>query len=270
MSGRERMIAGALILAAIASIGFVAAYATHAGSSLEGLPLAVAAAALCAATVGWAFWILPPEQVVDARETLASGLSDRVAQETELTSGMREVTRSGALVRLFYVALGLFAAALVVPLRSLGPRVDGLLFHTQWRRGSRLTREDGRFVRADEVAVDSSVTVFPEHAVGDAQSQAMLIHLPDGAGDSVRGYVAYSKICTHAGCPVALYRAASKQLMCPCHQSVFDVLRNGTVVTGPADHALPRLPIEIGSDGYVRASGDFPAPVGPSFWERGA
>ena len=79
----------------------------------------------------------------------------------------------------------------------------------------------------------------------------------------------YSRLCTHAGCPVALYRADVKELICPCHQSVFDVLANGAVVAGPADHPLPRLPIEVGEDGVLRATGDFPDPVGPGFWERG-
>jgi ubiquinol-cytochrome c reductase iron-sulfur subunit len=68
---------------------------------------------------------------------------------------------------------------------------------------------------------------------------------------------------------VALYRAADRELICPCHQSAFDVMADGAVISGPADHALPRLPIEIGSDGFLRATGDFPEPVGPGFWERG-
>jgi ubiquinol-cytochrome c reductase iron-sulfur subunit len=124
-------------------------------------------------------------------------------------------------------------------------------------------------VRTEDLNVGSVVTVFPEGAEGDAASQTVLIRLPDGLGQSVDGYVAFSKVCTHAGCPVALYRAAQHQLMCPCHQSVFDVVNGGNVLAGPADHALPQLPIEIGADGYLHAKADFPVPIGPGFWERG-
>jgi len=124
-------------------------------------------------------------------------------------------------------------------------------------------------VRAPDLEVNSVVTVFPEGAIGDPLSQTMLIRLPNDVAQTAQGYIAYSKVCTHAGCPVALYRSAAKELMCPCHQSVFDVVDNGAVVSGPADHALPRLPIDLTSDGYLIATGDFPEPVGPGFWERG-
>ena len=80
------------------------------------------------------------------------------------------------------------------------------------------------------------------------------------------GLLAYSKVCTHAGCPVGLYRAQDKRLICPCHQSTFDVLRGATPVYGPAARPLPQLPIRLEADGTFTAEGDFPEPVGPSFW----
>ncbi|MBV8374760.1 MAG: Rieske (2Fe-2S) protein [Candidatus Eremiobacteraeota bacterium] len=173
------------------------------------------------------------------------------------------------LLALLGAALASFAAALIVPIRSLGPAPDGALFHTRWRKGVGLAREDGSLVRAGDLNVDSAIAVFPQDALGDSQSQATLIRLPDDVAGSPGGYIAYSRLCTHAGCPVALYRAQSKELLCPCHQSVFDVVAGGAVVSGPADRALPRLPIEVGGDGILRARGDFPEPVGPDFWERG-
>jgi ubiquinol-cytochrome c reductase iron-sulfur subunit len=269
MTAKERGIAGALVLAILASAGFIAAYATSGARPAEGVALAVAAASLCAAALGWAFWILPHEQVMDVLDEYPSPPADRIAQAQELEEDLHQVSRRRILVRLLYAALGAFAAALVVPIRSLGPAPDDALFHTKWRKGARLTREDGRFVTAGDLNVDSATTVFPEGAVGDAQSQTMLIRLPEGLPDTAQGYIAYSKVCTHAGCPVALYRAAAHQLLCPCHQSLFDVTGQGAVITGPADHPLPRLPIEIGADGVLRATGDFPQPVGPGFWERG-
>ena len=267
-SAKQFGIASALGLAIAGSAAFIAAYVTGGDRLYEGIAITFAAAGLCAAALGWAFWVIPNESVVDEIETYPSPPSQRAAQSDEIVEDLRAVTRPKMLLALLGAALGSFAAALVVPFRSLGPAPAGALFGTRWRKGSILARADGRIVHADDLSVDSAVTIFPADAIGDAQSQAMLIRLPSGAEEGTGGYIAYSKLCTHAGCPVALYRAASKELLCPCHQSVFDVVANGTVVSGPADHALPRLPIEVDSDGILRATGDFPEPVGPGFWER--
>jgi ubiquinol-cytochrome c reductase iron-sulfur subunit len=266
---RQSAIATALVIAILGSAGFIAAYATGGDRLYEGLGIAVAAAGLAFAAAGWALWILPDEVVVDELETYPSPSTERAAESGEIAENVKEVTRPRLLLALVGAALASFAAALIVPIRSLGPAPDDLLFHTRWRRGDRVVREDGTPVHVADLNVDSAITIFPEGALGDAQSQATLIRLPGGIADSVDGYIAYSRLCTHAGCPVALYRASAKELLCPCHQSLFDVLDNGAVVSGPADHALPRLPIEVGSDGVLRATGDFPEPVGPGFWERG-
>ncbi len=265
---REAAIAAALVAAILGSAIFVVAYFVAADRLYEGLGLALAAAGLCAAAIGWAFWIVPNEQVTDDIETYPSSPSERAAQNAEAAEDVREITRPRALLALLAAAVGSFAAAMIVPIRSLGIAPDALLFHTRWRRGDRLVRDDGSIVRASDLNVDSTVTVFPESAVGDPQSVATLIRLQEALPDTAGGYVAYSRLCTHAGCPVALYRAAARELICPCHQSVFNVLDGGAVVSGPADHALPRLPIEIDGDGVLRATGDFPQPVGPGFWER--
>jgi ubiquinol-cytochrome c reductase iron-sulfur subunit len=266
MSGKERLVAAGFAASIVGAALFVVAYATGNSRLLEGLSLAFAAACLSAALTGWFAWILPDDQVVDEYETWSE--SSRHAQDVNLHVGTREIARSGVLLRLFAVACGCFGVAALVPLRSLGPELGTSLFSTKWRRGSRVVRADGTLVRKDDLNVNSFETVFPEGAAGDARSQTMLIRLPEDADGSAAGYIAYSKVCTHAGCPVALYRAQARQLLCPCHQSVFDVADNGRVVSGPADHALPRLPIEIAPGGYLRARGDFPEPIGPGFWER--
>lgn len=268
MKQAERITVVALVLAMLASIGFIVAYATGGDRLYEGLTLAVACAGFAAAALAWAFGLLPREQVVDVRDEYPSQPALRRDESAEVARADRDLSRSGALLRLLYATLGVFGVALIVPLRSLGPSIDGTLFHTKWRKGLRLVREDGTAVRPADLEVDSVVTVFPEGSVGDALSQTVLIRLPGDIAQTAQGYIAYSKVCTHAGCPVALYRRAAKELMCPCHQSVFDVVENGAVVSGPADHALPRLPIDVGSDGYLIATGDFPGPVGPGFWER--
>ncbi len=265
---KDRAIAGALLLAMLGAVLFVVSYAISGDRLYEGLSLALSAAGLCGAAVGWAFWILPDEQVVDEHDDYPSAGWDRASEDVEAKSVIFDVTRKKFLTRMLYTALGFFGIALVVPIRSLGPALGDSAFHTKWRKGMRMQREDGSFVKASDLNAGSVVTVFPEGAIGDAQSQTVLIRVADDLAGSANGYMAYSKVCTHAGCPVALYRTDAKQLMCPCHQSVFDVVQNGAVVSGPADHALPRLPIEVSSDGYVRATDDFPAPVGPGFWER--
>ncbi len=269
MTAKDRWIAASLIAAIAGSVLFIVAYATGGDRLYEGLALAFASAGFAAAAAGWAFWILPPEEVVDQRSNYPSPPADRFAQSGEIATAEREITRRRVLTRLLYAALGAFGLALIVPIRSLGNGPGNTLFHTKWRRGLRLTREDGRFIHVSELNVDSVVTVFPQNAVQDSQSQTLLIRLPESIEGTAQGYIAYSKICTHAGCPVALYRASAKELMCPCHQSIFNVTGDGAVVSGPADHALPRLPIEVDGDGYIVASGDFPEPVGPGFWERG-
>jgi ubiquinol-cytochrome c reductase iron-sulfur subunit len=119
--------------------------------------------------------------------------------------------------------------------------------------------------------------VFPEGHEGAADAQALLIHVRDGSLKlptdrlaAVPGgtHVAYSKICTHAGCPVGLYRAESQSLICPCHQSQFDVADGARPFFGPAARPLPQLPLGVGEDGVLVAQGDFYEPVGPAFWDR--
>lgn len=265
---KERVLALTLLLSMAGAVLFVVAYCTGGDRLYEGLSLALCAAGLCAAGACWAFWLLPDERAVDERDEYPSNAQLRAEEAAEASRGTEEITRRSMLTRMLYTALGFFGIAMIVPLRSLGPALGDSAFHTKWRKGLRLQREDGSFVKAADLNPDSVVTVFPEGAIGDQKSQTVLIRLPGALAQTADGYIAYSKVCTHAGCPVALYRSAAKQLMCPCHQSVFDVVRDGAVVSGPADHALPRLPLEVGGDGYVRAAGDFPEPVGPSFWER--
>jgi ubiquinol-cytochrome c reductase iron-sulfur subunit len=138
----------------------------------------------------------------------------------------------------------------------------------------RAVREDGSFVRVADVPVNGILTIFPEGHTEDGDAPAVLIHLPAGAYHAPEdrrdwapeGFVAFSKLCTHAGCPVGLYQAPSKQLYCPCHQSVFNVVEGARPVSGPATRPLPQLPLEIDGEGFLVARGDFSEPVGPGYW----
>jgi ubiquinol-cytochrome c reductase iron-sulfur subunit len=133
---------------------------------------------------------------------------------------------------------------------------------------------DGSVVTAQDLPVGGILTVFPEGHAEAADSQTVLIRvdpallqLPTGRGDwAPGGLLAYSKICTHAGCPVGLYEQRTHLLFCPCHQSVFTVLDGAIPISGPAVRPLPQLPLELDADGTIRARGDFPEPVGPGFW----
>ncbi|MFD5215186.1 ubiquinol-cytochrome c reductase iron-sulfur subunit [Microbacterium sp. NPDC058345] len=162
-----------------------------------------------------------------------------------------------------------------------------LLKHTMWDKGTRLVRDpDGTPIRAADVTLGSAVHVIPEglnelgHEGGLLEEKAkaivllmrlrpeQLIEAEDRKDWSYDGIVAYSKVCTHVGCPVALYEQQTHHLLCPCHQSQFDVTEHAKVIFGPAARPLPQLPIEVDDEGYLVAQSDFKEPVGPSFWER--
>lgn len=269
MSVRERAIAGGLLLSTAGSIGFMYGFWQQAGTQWLGFALACAFGGFMIAALGWSRWILPHEQVVDLRDTYPQPAEERAQQVEAFTHGTAQLTRKKWLTRMLYAAFGVFGIAALFPLGSLGPEPDDTLFHTRWKRGLRMQRDDGTIVKADDLNTGAIQTVFPEGSVGDYRSMAVIIRLPEGVGtNTAGGLVVYSKACTHAGCPVALYRAADHRLICPCHQSVFDVADGAKVLEGPADHPLPQLPIEVAADGYVRAQGDFPSPVGPGFWEH--
>ncbi|MGF3055046.1 cytochrome bc1 complex Rieske iron-sulfur subunit [Microbacterium sp. YY-01] len=162
-----------------------------------------------------------------------------------------------------------------------------LLHRTMWDKGVRLARDpDGTPIRAADVTLGSAVHVIPEglasmgHADGYLEEKAkaivllmrllpeQLIEEEDRKDWSYNGIVAYSKVCTHVGCPVALYEQHTHHLLCPCHQSQFDVKEHAKVIFGPAARPLPQLPITVDDEGYLVAKSDFTEPVGPSFWER--
>ncbi len=269
----ERLIAGLFGLTALTGLALLGLYVAGGQPQLEGILLALCLGSLGIGIILWSQALMPERQVVEERHRLASdpGARAALAEALEEEAGF---TRRRFLIRMLLTAFGGLAAALAIPVFSLGPAPGRELFTTAWRRGSRLVDIDGRPVRAADLAVDAVTTVFPEGHAGDAQAQTLLIRVPtellrlptDRAAWAPEGYVAYSKVCTHAGCPVGLYRAAERKLICPCHQSTFDVLDGARPVFGPAARPLPQLPIQLQPDGTFVALGDFEEPVGPSFW----
>jgi len=275
MSTRSGSIAVTFGASILGSVWFAAAYALHAGPQWEGLGLLVALGALGLGIILWVTFAVPQEQVVDVRDDYPSGGDDRREAEAAFQHGAEELDRHGFLIKVLLATFGALGVAALFPLRSLGPRFGKGLYHTKWTRGARLVRADGTPVRAIDLAVGSILTVFPSGHVDDASSQTLLLRLPPGVLHvspqrrdwSPEGYIAFSKVCTHAGCPVGLYRASTHQLLCPCHQSVFDVAHAARPISGPAARALPQLPLQI-ADGYLQAQSDYTEPIGPGFWQR--
>ncbi len=283
---KEQLVAALLLLTVLAGVAFAAVVGTSAQTQLAAALIVVALGALAAAMVVYEHELMPRREAIEERGTLPSGPAKVDAVAEAFLDGARETVGSRrGLLALFAGALAVLGVAVLVPLRSLVPRgvtpVD--VARTNWRRGRRLVREDGRPVQAADLAVNSVVTAFPEGFVGPQYADAMAndatvvvrvppaeLHLPVGRENwAPDGLVAFSKVCTHAGCPVALYRAAARQLFCPCHQSTFDVLAGGARIFGPAARGLPQLPLTIGADGVLTALDGYPEPIGPGYWERG-
>jgi ubiquinol-cytochrome c reductase iron-sulfur subunit len=177
-------------------------------------------------------------------------------------------------------ACAALGVAVLFPIRSLGPRPGKDLKRTPYAGGRRrIVREDGSPIRPDELTTDGLLTVWPERYTDAADAPTLLIRLDEEQerqfrpregreGWTVEGVVAFSKLCTHAGCPVGLYQAEIGQLLCPCHQSTFDVIDGARPIFGPAARSLPQLPLALDDEGYLIATGDFSGPTGPGFWDR--
>lgn len=269
-----RTISICFVLSALASIGLTVLYGLGGQPQLEGALIFVAAGGFSVALILWGKRLLPEGPFVEEREQMTSPPKEREAFARDWIRSEHEIRRRSFLGRMLLLALGAFGAAAVFPVRSLGPAPGNALFVTPWRRGSRLVDSTGKALAESGLEVGTVVTVFPEGHVGAADAPALLINtglgvvqpLPGRTTWSPDGFVCYSKICTHAGCPVGLYEQQTHRLFCPCHQSVFDVANGAAVLSGPAQRALPQLPIEVGPDGYLRAQGGFSEPIGPGWW----
>jgi quinol---cytochrome c reductase iron-sulfur subunit len=270
------LVAIAFGAATLAALGLFVVYIAGGQPQVEGALLFVALAGIGAGLMVWATRLMTGiGQITQSRRHAPPTTGEKETAAEAMAGGVEEMSRRRLLFRLLLGAAGALGLAAIFPIRSLGRAPGASLFRTEWRTGLRLVDIDGNLVTRDTLEVDSFTTVFPEDAVGSGDSQAVLIRVPPGSlqlpadrlAGAPDGYVAYSKICTHAGCALGLYLARVYQLRCPCHQSTFDVLNGAQPVYGPAARALPQLPIEIDPDGTMRALGDFTAPVGPSFWD---
>jgi ubiquinol-cytochrome c reductase iron-sulfur subunit len=258
-----------------------------------GTALAVALLALGTGSLIWVRHLTPNIEIAEERHDLNSAPADRKAFKRDFAEGaaISQVTRRPLMRRTMLLATAPLALAPLVLLRDLGPLPQTDLRHTVWKKGLRaVTLGALRPLRpADMSTPGSLITVIPEGYQSDddalAKAGVILIkfapgelHIPtnyDGGtlvstmNWTIDNIVAYSKICTHVGCPVALYEQTTHHILCPCHQSTFDAANGANVIFGPAARALPQLPLMLTSEGYLAAASDFTQPVGPSFWERG-
>jgi ubiquinol-cytochrome c reductase iron-sulfur subunit len=304
----ERTIAFLFLLAGAAATVFVVAFIAwpwqyEDESALQryytpvlGISLGITLFAIGAAVIVYAKKLLPEEVAVQDRHDGASPDDERAMTGATLLNMVDEtgITRrpllKGAIV------LGLLPVA-AVPVVALGgiindPHDEDMYHTTGFAPGEngekiRLIRENETPIRPEEISVGGQITVFPGIPHGTtnehADSPTLLIHLRQQDADELRrnlvhvevnkdalygNYVAYSKICTHAGCPASLYEQQTNRLLCPCHQSQFQITDNARPIFGPATRRLPMLPLEVDEEGYFVAKSDYRVPIGPGFWER--
>lgn len=299
----ERMVAGMFVLSILGTILFVASYflfsptgrnllaepgTLHAvkwNTLFTGLGLAISVFFIGAAAVHWAKTLMPDHEMVEERHEMASTPEGQRKAAAILTEGLQEsgIGRRPLIVTTMVGALALLPVAVLAPLSTLGPLPGNKLHHTFWKAGLRLTRDhDGTPIKASDVAMNSIFHIMPEglneetenYLEERAKAAAVIVRIDPSIGQNEEslangheGILAFSKICTHVGCPVALYEQQTHHMLCPCHQSTFDVTDGAKVIFGPAHRPLPQLPIEVDAEGYLVAKGDFPEPIGPSFWD---
>jgi ubiquinol-cytochrome c reductase iron-sulfur subunit len=251
-----------------------------------GLGMAISLFFIGLGAIHWAKTLMPDHEVVMQRHEFRSPDEDRkdfvdTVKEGAANSGLG---RRSLIKRSLGAALGLSAISPILLLRDLGPLPGPEQKMTNWKSGTYLVTDPGdRRIKASDLEVGSVAQVMPEfanpkdrHLDDIAKDALLLIRLrpsefnlePDRLAMTHEGIIAFSKICSHMGCAVALYEQTTKHLLCPCHQSTFDVTRAAKVIFGPAARPLPQLDITVDNEGYLIARKPFSEPVGPSFWGR--
>jgi ubiquinol-cytochrome c reductase iron-sulfur subunit len=279
-----RAYRAAIVSFAIAVAGGIAAavgYWTENTGDLLGLGLAAALVGIGFGLVCWAKYLDLDEHVVQDREPLQISPAAQEELHAEIAESRQLLGRRKVLVALFGGSFASMVIGFVGPIGSLGPKPRGERNRTGWTPGARLVTAEGRPVEATGATFDQLITVFPEGFIGVDDSQVVLLRMPPDAlaertveGGAFEGWVAYSKICTHAGCSVGLFGIDNRppdtlrQLVCPCHQSIFDPVDGARPVGGPATRSLPQLGLDVDDQGYLVARGDFDGPVGPLAWDE--
>ncbi|HEX6875665.1 MAG TPA: Rieske 2Fe-2S domain-containing protein [Nocardioidaceae bacterium] len=305
----ERQVATFFGLSALFAILFCVAYfafpldreQTLLGFSLSnltlGLSLGLSLLCIGIGAIQWARKLMSDVEIVEMRHAVASSEEDRQDAVAAFNQGVQDsgIGRRPLIRNSLIGAVAMLGLPAIVALRDLGPLPGDKLEHTVWRKGMRIVNDvSGAPIKPDEVEIGQLINAEPSlffetTPEGDPKVEGVELQqekakaavivvrmqpkditpLPSRQNWGVEGILCYSKICTHVGCPISLWEQQSHHLLCPCHQSTFDLADNGKVVFGPANRSLPQLPIGLDSEGYLVALSDFTEPVGPSFWERG-
>ena len=249
-----------------------------------------------AGAVHWAKKLMDDVEVVQERHPMKSD-----EEETALAADIYEVGKEQSgfakfpmIRRTMIAAMALVPIPFIVSLRDLWIQPASVstpseeLKYTLWQPGTRLVTDiTYQPIKADEIPVGGLVNAVPadlpeveheeENLNARAKAAVVVVRMtpeeiqsqqaPDGENWDYEGILCFSKICTHVGCPIALYQQRTHLLLCPCHQSTFDLADSANVVFGPAFRRMPQLPITVDDEGYLVAVSDFAEPVGPSFWE---
>jgi len=298
----ERVVVACFLIATLAGLGFIAAYLIFPVHSVTrvlysnlalGATMALSFLALGAGAVFWVRRLMPWVELTEARKPLRSSPPDRAAFAETFSEGAEasQFVKRPMVRRSLIAATVPVALAPILLLRDMGPLPRKSLNHTVWRPRLRLLNYGANTpIRpGDFSSPGGMITVVPDGLQDDlnalAKAAVIIIKFAPGQIEftpkqspvpgkvvenwTVDNIVAYSKICTHVGCPAALYEQTTHHILCPCHQSTFDATRGAQVIFGPATRALPQLPMATDAEGYLVARHDFTEPVGPSYWERG-
>lgn len=303
----ERQVATCFALSSLFTVLFVVAFVTIPGDSLLPVPFlgtwsasntalgvtfGLAIFFIGAGMMQWAKKLMNDHEVVQERHEFRSPDEGRAAAIEAYEAGVEDsgFVKHRMARRSLLGAMALFPIPLIVILRDLGPLPSNTLFITSWGAGVRVVMDiTGAPIRPSDIPVGGIVSAMPEnlpeiqHEQGNQNARAkdvvLLVRMnpddivaqqggtPEEPWD-YHGILCFSKICTHVGCPIALYEQRTHHLLCPCHQSTFDLADRANVVFGPAARELPQLPITLDDEGYIVARAPFNQPVGPSFWER--
>jgi ubiquinol-cytochrome c reductase iron-sulfur subunit len=295
----EKQVAFLFFLSIVGSVLALAAYiafpilpndfgSIRTNNLLLGLGITLGLLGIGLGAVHWAKQLMREDESVELRHGTRGTEATREKAVEVFTLGNEEsgIGRRTLIRNSLIGALVLTPVPAVALFRGLAPDADPvkLMQHTMWKAGTRLTHDPtGVPIKASDVTLGSAFHVIPEGllertdmleqkakaAVLLMRLQPQDLHVTKGRETwNYNGIIAYSKICTHVGCPVALYEQQTHHLLCPCHQSQFDITHEAKVIFGPARRPLPQLPITVDSDGYLIARSDFTEPVGPDFWER--
>ena len=262
-----------------------------------GLTLGLALLLIGVGAIQWARKLMSDVEIVEQRHPAASSEADRETTVALFQAGVNDsgIGRRPLIRNSMLGALAALGLPAIVALRDLGPTPGTKLEHTVWAKGMRIVNDvSGTPIKPSEVEIGQLINAEPAaffetddegeplyegvHLQQEKAKAAIIVvrmrpeDITPSKGRENWGYdgiLCYSKICTHVGCPISLWEQQTHHLLCPCHQSTFDLADNGVVVFGPAARALPQLPLMLDDEGYLVAQSDFTEPVGPSYWERG-